>query len=145
MPKFKIYKNGDSEEHFVLEEETLEECQKKAKIECDKRGWKAAWSMMEMEVQAEQERLQKEGSINAMPDWANDLQHEFLRTLDRAGVGSIQSNIADAFIKYCEAEKHELKKSIEKYLVCGFKQGLGGPIHDDKNCRKCNLKKELKI
>ena len=39
--------------------------------------------------------------------------------------------------------KQKAKDVIEKHFVCGFKQGLVGPVHDDRNCRKCNVLKDL--
>ncbi len=41
--KFRIH-NEDSTDSLVIEGDTIEECQKKAKYETEKRGWKNPWS-----------------------------------------------------------------------------------------------------
>ena len=44
--KFRIYESIENDkEYFEIEGETIDECQIKAKAECNKRNWNHAWSM----------------------------------------------------------------------------------------------------
>ena len=58
--------------------------------------------------------------------------------------GSNVTVLPKEYIDMYYMKKQRVKKAIEKHFVCGFEQGLGGAIHS-KNCRKCNLLKELDL